>query len=111
MERPDEVLASIGVDTRLAADGGVHHGEHGRGNLNHLYSTQPGRCNESRQVRRCAATQPNDDVGSSETAGAKRLPRKGGDRCRLGVLAGRHFDQKALDAAIMKVVADSLRGR
>ena len=46
VERSDQVLASIGVDTRLTADGGVHHGEHRCGNLNHLHATQPGRCNE-----------------------------------------------------------------
>ena len=60
VEGADEVLALGGVDAGLAADGGVDHGEHGRGDGDPAHAAQPGRGDESGEVGGRAAADADD---------------------------------------------------
>ena len=63
-ERADEVLPARVVDAGLAADGGVHHAEEGRGNVDEVDAAQAGRGGEAGQVGDDAAAEADDEVGA-----------------------------------------------
>ena len=50
VECAHEILARAGVDPGLAADGGIHHAEHGGRNLDDRHAAQPGRGDEAGAV-------------------------------------------------------------
>ena len=87
MEGTHQVLACRSVDSRLAADRGVHHGQQRGGHLNHGNTSQPGRGRETGQVRRRSATESDDESVTAQAEGAEPLPQVLHDACLLGRLA------------------------
>ena len=69
MEGADQVLTAGMVDTGLAADGRIHHGQQGGGHLHHGNSPQPGGGCKTGHVADDAATEGNDQRAALQPAG------------------------------------------
>ena len=110
VEGPDQVLSLGRVDARLAADGGIHHREHGGGQLDHAHTAQPRRGDEAREVGGRAPTDPDDGIGPGEPCLAQHLPAEGGDLGGLRLLGVRHLGTERLVAALAQVGQHGVRG-
>ena len=77
MERADEVFALRQVDSRLAADGRIHHGKQRRRHLHQTDAAQPCRGRKARQIADDAAAERNDRVGAGQ-ARLGQLMEQGG---------------------------------
>ena len=96
MERADQVLARLGVDRGLAADGGIDHGQQGGRHVDHPHPAQPGRRDEPGEVGDGTAAEPDHQVVAGESDLAEHRPGVGRDRQILGVFAVGHLEQNDL---------------
>ena len=74
MERTDQVLARIGVDSGLAADRGVDHAEQGGGHVHDVDPTQPGGGGETGDVGGRSPAEADDGVLAANADAAQHLP-------------------------------------
>ena len=75
VERADEVLARIGVDAGLSADGGIHHREQCRRHVHDVDSTQPCGGGESRNVGGRSPAEADDGVLAAQARCGRAPPR------------------------------------
>ena len=111
MERPDEVLARLGVDAGLAADRRVHHRQQRRRNVVDPHSPHPRRRDEAREIRGGAATETHHRVGARETDLAEHFPAESRDRKLLAVLGIGDLDTVCVDPGVGERFPDRLGGR
>lgn len=79
MERAHQVLTRCGVNTSLAANGSINHGEQRGGNLNDLDATHPSGGHKARHISHCPAAKANNGIGAGEVLLAQTIPQC--DRC------------------------------
>ncbi len=93
VERADEVLARRQVHAGLAADGRVHHREHGGGYLHVRNAAMQRRGDEAAQVAGDAAAQRHDGGIAAETRGDHPVAQVGPRVTHLVPLAGREDER------------------
>src|SRR2546428_359159 len=103
VEGADQVLRRRVVDRGLAADRGVHLGEHRRGKLDEVDAAHVGRRDEPGDVAHGSPAEGEHRGGAVEPGGEQRVPaaRGHGERLRglaLGHLDRRHHEPRALEA-------------
>ena len=108
MEGAHEVLAAGQVDRRLAADGGIHHGQQGGGYLHEVDAAHVGCSAKARQVAHHAAAAGHHEVVAAKAVLGQHLP----DLCRHGdVLGGlSRRDEQVVDlvAGFLQAALDQL---
>ena len=110
MEGADEVLALGGVDSGLAAHGGIDHAEDGGGDVDDLDPAQPSGGDESAEVAHRSPADGHDGVGAGEIGLAEDLPAECGDLDVLGLFGVGDLRSHGLEAGGREVVADGLTG-
>jgi hypothetical protein len=110
VEDADQVLAGLGVDTGLAADGRVDHPEQGGRHVDQPDAPHPGGRDETGQVGDRAAAEPDDRAPPVQADAAEDLPAEAGDGQRLAVLRVRDLDPVRFDPGFGEFRADRLRG-
>ena len=98
VEGADEVLALSSVDAGLAPDRGIDHSEQSRGHLNESYATQPGGCDEAREVGRGTSPDADDEVGPGEPMTSQSGPAVRGHVGGLRRLCIGHRQEQSLRA-------------
>ena len=98
VEDADEVLALVGVDAGLAADGRVDHAEHRGRHLHDAHAAQPGRGDEAGEVGDRSPAEADDGVGAREVGLAEHLPAERGDLDALAGLGVGHLGEQHLVA-------------
>src|SRR5437773_2024744 len=103
VEGADQVLRRRVVDRGLAADRGVHLGEHRRGKLDEVDAAHVGRRDEPGDVAHGSPAEGEHRGGAVEPGGEQGVPaaRGHGERLRglaLGHLDRRHHEPRALEA-------------
>ena len=68
MKCPHKVLPLRSVDAGLATNRRINHSRNRRRHVNDVDAAKPGCGSEACEVRRCAASHPNDQVASREVA-------------------------------------------
>ncbi len=110
VEGADEVLARVGVDPGLAADGGVDHGQQRGRDVHDVDAPQPGRRGEARHVGGRAAAETDDGVLAADSDAAQHFPDEPDDRQVLARLGVGDLDAVRVDALGGQVGADGLGG-
>ena len=102
MKGPDQVLATRGVDRRLAADRGIDLRQKGRWNLHHVDAAHVERRRQTGQITDHAAAEGDDQVAPVQTEVQQAVdhPLKFSERLRT--LAGRNGQQPGADAGGLK---------
>ena len=110
MERADQVLARVGVDPGLAADGRVDHAEQrGRARARCRHAAQPGGRGEAGDVGGGAAAEADDRVLAADTDAAQHFPDEPDDRQVLAGLGVGDLDAMRVDALVGQVSCGSPR--
>ncbi len=90
MEGADQILALLGVDAGLAADGGVHLGEERGRHLHHAHAAAQDRGGEAGQVAHHAAAKGDDAIAALDAEIEQGLAELGQHGKAFGRLARRH---------------------
>ena len=104
VEGADEVLGLGMIDGRLAADRGVHLGQHGRGQGDEVHAAHVGGGHEARQVAHGAAAEAEHRRGPVEARRQQPVPALLGHRQGLGRLAFRDLDHGDREAGRLQTL-------
>ena len=110
MERADQVLARVGVDAGLPADGGVDHAEQRGRHVHDVDSAQPGGGGEAGDVGGRSPAEADDRVLAADADAAQHFPDEPDDRQFLARLGVRDLDAMRVDSLVRQVVTDRLGG-
>ncbi|CKT86022.1 Uncharacterised protein [Mycobacterium tuberculosis] len=84
MKRPDQVLAGVGVDAGLAADGRIDHAQQCGGQVHNRDAAQPGGRREPGDVGGGPAAEADQGVFAADSDAAQHLPDESHDGRGLG---------------------------
>ena len=110
MKGTDQVLAGVGVDAGLAADGRVDHAEQRGRHMHDRDAAQPGGRRETRDVGGSSAAEADQGVLAANPDAAQHFPDETDDRQLLARLGVGDLDAVRVDALVGQVAADRLGG-
>ena len=110
VERADQILARVGVDAGLAADGRVHHGQQRGGHVHDVHAAQPGGGREPGHVGGRSTAQADDRVLAPNPDAAQHLPDEADDGQFLARLGVGEFDAVGVDSLVGQMVSDGFGG-
>ena len=110
MEGADQVLAGVGVDAGLAADGGVHHGQQRGRHVHDVDAAQPGGRDEAGDVGGRPPAEADDGILAADADTPQHLPDEPDDRQVLAGFGVGQFDAVRVDTLVRQCFPDVFSG-